>query len=743
MYKVILFLLLSIFSYASQIIYLQPKWKDSFQFAGFYMAKQKGFYKKAGLNVHILEYKDNTNIINKVLDNNNTYAVAGSELFYWALKGKKIELLMPILKRSPLALLSTNPSVKTLKDIQNKHVLIGKNALKNPSIVAMLKSKGIDIDKLNIAQSRYSIKDLLTKKEIFAIYTTDELYYVKKKKIKYHLFNPSSFGFDFYGDILFTSQNEVKNHPKRVKAFIKATKEGWVYAFKHINETINTILKYYNTQHLTYDKLKNEAYLLKPYMSENFKFNNKKIERIEDIYVFLNMISNKLDISNYIYNPLELTKKERLFIKSHIIKCISTPTWAPFNTMKNGKLVGIAIDYWSLIKKRLHLKSKCTIDNSWSNILYRIKHKTADLTISTTITPKREKYAVFSKPYSSFPIVIATRNNIGFISNMDFLKNKTVAVGKNYTIEKLIRKNYPSIKIIETKDTNMALKLVRDGRAFATADILPVIAYNINKYDFSNLKIAGRTPWKFSIRIMVRKDYKELIPAINKAINSITDEEKAKIYDSWISVHYQKGYTKNTILNIFIISIIIILITLTWIYYLQKEIAKRKKLEKELEKLATIDKLTSIYNRYKTDLSLHSQIEISKRYKRPLSLIFFDIDFFKKVNDSYGHKAGDMVLSKLCEIVSRSVRKSDIFGRWGGEEFLIILPETTEDEAISLAEKLRQKIEKYTFDKVKNITCSFGVTNYKNGDNSETIMMRVDKQLYKAKQNGRNRIEFV
>ena len=159
--------------------------------------------------------------------------------------------------------------------------------------------------------------------------------------------------------------------------------------------------------------------------------------------------------------------------------------------------------------------------------------------------------------------------------------------------------------------------------------------------------------------------------------------------------------------------------------------------------MATIDKLTSIYNRYKTDLSLHSQIEISKRYKRPLSLIFFDIDFFKKVNDSYGHKVGDMVLSKLCDIVSRSVRKSDIFGRWGGEEFLIILPETTEDEAISLAEKLRQKIEKHTFDKVKNITCSFGVTNYKNGDNPETIMMRVDKQLYKAKQNGRNKIEFV
>ncbi len=742
MYKVVFLLLLTLFSYASENIYLQPKWKNSFQFAGYYMAKEKGFYKQVGLNVNILDFKNNINIVDKVLNHKNTYGVSDSALFYWALKGKKIKLLMPILEHSPLALLSTDMSIKTLQDIQRKKIITDRNTLKCPSIIAMLKSKNINIHKLNISKINYSIKDLLTKKEIFSVYTTDEPYYLNQKGIKYKLFKPKNYGFDFYGDILFTSQKELKEHPNRVNNFMNATKRGWIYAFNHINETIRVILKKYNTQHLTYNKLENEAYKLKKYISKNFKFNNKKVKTIEDTYILLDMVNDEIDIDNYIYNPLELSDAEKKFIKSHVFKCVSTGSWEPFNTMKNGKLVGIAVDYWSIIKKKLNLKTKCKIDNNWSNILYEIKNKTADITISTTSNPQRKKYAVFSKPYATFPIVIATRNDAGFISNMNLLKNKKMAVGKNYTIERLLKKNYPSIKIVETKDTDDALKLVRDGKVYATADILPVIAYKINKYDFSNLKIAGKTPWNFGVSIMVRKDYKELIPAINKAIDSISENEKIKINNNWISVHYQKGYSIEQIINIILIGLIIILIILGWAVYLKREIEKRKKLEIELERLATMDKLTSIYNRYKMDLSLDEQIEISKRYKRPLSLIFFDIDLFKKVNDNYGHKVGDTVLIELSKLVAKSVRKSDIFGRWGGEEFLIILPETTREEAIQLAEKLRKKIENHKFDKIKNLTCSFGITDFGKDDNAEKLMIRIDKKLYKAKQNGRNKIEF-
>ncbi len=439
--------------------------------------------------------------------------------------------------------------------------------------------------------------------------------------------------------------------------------------------------------------------------------------------------------------PFHLSLQEKNFIKSHELKCISTGSWEPFNVLEKNKLVGIGVDYWNFIKKELDLKTQCKIAKSFDEVLQSIKNKKADINFATGKTKDREKYAIFSKPYGSFPIVIATRNDVGFIPEMEYLKDKIIAVGKDYTTTKLLKEYYPDFHLIETKDINTALQMVCEGKAYAAIDMLPVLAYKINKYSFANLKISGKTPWRFDVRIMVRKDLKELIPLINRAIDAIPKEQKEIIYTKWVSVHYQKGISLKKVLLLFGAVLLILILIAGWVIHLKKEIARRELLEKELERLATVDKLTSIYNRYKTDLSLEEQIEIAKRYKRPLSIIFFDIDFFKNINDLYGHKIGDEVLKELAQFVSGKLRKSDIFGRWGGEEFLIILPETPKNEAIKLAEKLRKQIQMYSFDKIDKLTCSFGVTTLKDDDNSETIISRVDQKLYKAKQNGRNRVE--
>ncbi len=242
---------------------------------------------------------------------------------------------------------------------------------------------------------------------------------------------------------------------------------------------------------------------------------------------------------------------------------------------------------------------------------------------------------------------------------------------------------------------------------------------------------------------MARKDYAPLISAVNKAISSISKDEKMKIGHKWMAVRYDNGYSLEYILGIVAISTTIILIILGWIVYLKKEISKRKKLEKELKKLATTDRLTDINNRYKIDVLLEKHIEISRRYERPLSFIYFDIDHFKKINDKYGHKIGDLVLIELASLIKKSIRKSDIFGRWGGEEFLVILPETEKEEAIELAEKLRIAVENHKFNKIKHLTCSFGVAKHRKSDDGQKVIERINKRLYKAKKRGRNRVESV
>lgn len=160
----------------------------------------------------------------------------------------------------------------------------------------------------------------------------------------------------------------------------------------------------------------------------------------------------------------------------------------------------------------------------------------------------------------------------------------------------------------------------------------------------------------------------------------------------------------------------------------------------ELETLASHDQLTKIYNRQKFEESLKQKMSHITLYPSvTLSLIMFDIDHFKEVNDTYGHDAGDMVLSELSSLVSEHIRQGDIFARWGGEEFMIILDALLQ-KALVFAQKLRSIIEKHDFKSI-NITSSFGVTQYRASDNFETLTKRCDKLLYQAKESGRNRVE--
>ncbi|SFV62924.1 diguanylate cyclase (GGDEF domain) [hydrothermal vent metagenome] len=173
------------------------------------------------------------------------------------------------------------------------------------------------------------------------------------------------------------------------------------------------------------------------------------------------------------------------------------------------------------------------------------------------------------------------------------------------------------------------------------------------------------------------------------------------------------------------------------------DITEHIELEEKLKRLATKDALTGIYNRYKTTLIIEDQIKRENRYNEIFSLLMFDIDHFKKVNDTYGHDIGDYVLQELCHVVSNNIRDTDKFGRWGGEEFMLIAPHTNKKEAIELAEKIRKSIEEHPFKQVQQITISVGVTEYKREEEFATFTKRVDDALYQAKTNGRNQVVFL
>jgi diguanylate cyclase (GGDEF)-like protein len=170
---------------------------------------------------------------------------------------------------------------------------------------------------------------------------------------------------------------------------------------------------------------------------------------------------------------------------------------------------------------------------------------------------------------------------------------------------------------------------------------------------------------------------------------------------------------------------------------------KLQELARDLRFQATTDPLTGLSNRLKLDQALATEISRSTRYKTPLSLVLYDVDNFKAVNDTHGHQIGDKVLIQLSRFVSSLLRNTDLLARWGGEEFVILTPGSDGEMAYQATEKLRNAIEQVGFDEIGTVTCSFGVAQYVYGDNAETLISRADDALYRAKLNGRNRVELA
>jgi diguanylate cyclase (GGDEF)-like protein len=179
-------------------------------------------------------------------------------------------------------------------------------------------------------------------------------------------------------------------------------------------------------------------------------------------------------------------------------------------------------------------------------------------------------------------------------------------------------------------------------------------------------------------------------------------------------------------------------------------ITERKLAEERIEqcnqalaRLAATDKLTQLANRTKLDEVLDNEVYRAGRYTSVFSMILVDVDHFKSVNDRFGHLVGDAVLSGIAEILRTRVRESDVAGRWGGEEFLLLLPGCDEAEARQMAEYLRLTIADASFPDTGAQTCSFGVAAHMPGDTAASLMTRVDEAPYRAKRNGRNRVEIA
>lgn len=305
LFFLLIFLLFSSQSQAKKVekVVLQLKWVHAFQFAGYYAAKEQGYYQAAGLDVEIKPAYPQLNVIEEVTSNRAQYGVGTSSLVLSFHKNIPVVVLAAIFQHSPQILLSKQTNIT-----QGIHDIVGKKVMfegQSEEIVAYLKQEGITPEQFTTLPHSFNPLDL-DRPDIFAVsaYATNEPFFLREAGIKYHAYTPRSSGIDFYGDNLFTSQKELVNNPARVKAFRQASLDGWRYAMEHPAEIIELIIQNYPTHYsrefLTFEA-KEMVGLLQPTLIEMGYMNPGRWRHIANAYADLDMLPKDISLDGFIY----------------------------------------------------------------------------------------------------------------------------------------------------------------------------------------------------------------------------------------------------------------------------------------------------------------------------------------------------------------------------------------------------------------------------------------------------------
>lgn len=432
--------------------------------------------------------------------------------------------------------------------------------------------------------------------------------------------------------------------------------------------------------------------------------------------------------------------------------CID-PDWLPYEALIYGKHTGLSADYLNAVSSTLSLTLTLVPTTSWSESLSFLQQGKCDLTPLLNITPERERYLLFSDSYFEAPNVLVSLKSEPFLQGFENIGNRSLIVPSGYRLVEYIQQYYPNVRLLFASSEKDGLEKVARGEA----DVFVGSMFSVNAYiqqkGLTELKISGWGGPPDELRFGVVKSQGELIPKLNYALKQISEEQKLAIYRKWHNVAIIDSIDYDSVIRMLLIFAGVISLLLYRNYLVQKHASRLECHNAELEALrqdletknqelnfwAQHDPLTLLYNRYYfnrrfVDITPHPPIN------GPVCIIIIDIDYFKAVNDNFGHSAGDKVLTLVAAVLKLAVRESDVVARWGGEEFVLVCPSLGISQTCELCKRIATEIEATDFGCEIKITCSFGIAKLKLDEAMMDCLDRADKALYQAKSGGRNQI---
>lgn len=419
------------------------------------------------------------------------------------------------------------------------------------------------------------------------------------------------------------------------------------------------------------------------------------------------------------------------------LRLCTDPDWSPFEIINhNGEHEGIAADLLRLVSQRAGLQLELQHTKDWDDTLQRAQQGECDLVSFLNESPERSAYLLFTDPLFTDSNILIARHEHPFVTDPGSLGAATLALPSGTSIEERIRQQYPQLQIIRTTSEAEALRLVSDQQADFTIRSLTVAAHTIRREGWFNLKIAGQlSGYDNFLRIGVHPAQADIRDRLNTDIATLSAAEVNEIVNRHVGLRVEPTTDYRLLWQwVLIFTLIICLISATsWFW-----IRRLKRLNEQLQRQSLTDALTGLPNRLALDQHFAALLVKARRYQRPLALVMLDLDHFKKVNDELGHQCGDRVLQETAQLIRTTVRSCDIAGRWGGEEFLILCPETSAEQACYLAERIRTALHQHSFSSQRPQTISAGVAVWQTDDTTDSLLQRADAALYDAKRQGRD-----
>ena len=563
----IIFLTTSLYSSELKKVTLQLAWFDQFQYAGYYIAKEKGFYKELGLDVEIVPFSFDKNIIKDVNDGKIDFAVGRENLILEKQKYPNIVALAAIFQASPLILISKKDSkIEKIEDFANKRIMTTRDDAEEASLKAMLVSRKVDIKTLNFIPHSHNIKDLINSKtDLISSYTSKAPFFLNKYNIKYNTFLPKDYGFDMYSDFLYTNSQLIATDPNVAILFKNASMKGWEYAYSNISEATELILNKYNTQNLTKEELIFEANELKKLSYYETKklgeISYEKLKRIYDLYNVLGLVEKPIDVSEFIFKPdnnLIISNIEKNFLnEKEILNLCIVPNYMPYSDVVDGKFIGFVADYMALVENSIKKPIKFVQTKSIAESFTFIKEKKCDILPMAIKTKERESYLSFTKSYLNLPLVLITKSGEIFTDDLRNLKNKKVSIVDNYAFFNTLKNKYKNIEFVKVKNLDEGFEKVLNDENFAHIDFMQSSWYKIQTDYMSKLQISAKLDESEDISIAVLKENTVLSNILDKAVLSIDKASSTEILNKWVIKDNKKEFNYNLLLQISFVVFII------------------------------------------------------------------------------------------------------------------------------------------------------------------------------------------